>query len=72
MRPLQQANIIIEIKLDETYSSDQEKEAWNFKYLNEINNKSQIEQGFDNMGINNSIGADWFMLEDVVLFRFYM
>ena len=70
--PLEDASVVIEIKFDAIYLKAQNSKAKEFKYLNKTDNQNQIKQWFESMGINSEIGADYFVLDDVVLFRFYM
>ena len=70
--PLQEASMVLEIKLDKIYANDSDKKAYEFKFLNKTDNMSKTIEWFNSMGISEGIGSDWFILEDVILFRFYM
>lgn len=72
LNPLGEASTIIEVKFDKDYLGQQGSKIKEFMYLNKLDNSYQIKQWFNFMGITDSVGADWFILDDVVLFRFYM
>jgi len=71
-KPLKEASTVIEIKIDEIYLTDEDGKVFNFICLDKGNSSDKIRQWFDSVGITDSIGVDWFVLEEVLLFRFYM
>ncbi|MBQ3047536.1 MAG: hypothetical protein IJD48_00795 [Clostridia bacterium] len=76
LNPLKDASAIVEIKIDKNYLDDKLGKVYEFveiynQFSTPIKTK-KLQQWFDSVGIANGISAECFVLEDVLMFRFYI
>ena len=67
-----ESNVLIEIKIDEDYVSETNSLIFKFMFLYNWNASNiDLRNWFTSAGVSSLVGCKWFVLDDVILFKFY-